>query len=426
MPVDSFSQETVVGRSFNDEQRAAVIEEMKLILAHPIFKNSNRCVALLHYVVECALSGGAHEIKERTLGIEVFGRNANYDVGTDPIVRRVAGDIRKRLAQYYQEQNGSHKVRIQMIRGSYLPEFEFAADDHARETIATARIEVQPEPLNLHEPVATEWTKASEAGSNVRRRVWMLRIGVAALVIAASLGVIRWRSTHSAMYRIWKPLLDSGNVITVCLPTHDADMMGSRTADSTAASTKAAVTSSWHDFTPGTLMFRDALDGNTITELLSNFKKQASVRPSSALKFRDFHQAPVVLIGGLNNPWVPILLSNLRYTLHYDPANTWIQDGKNPSSREWLLDNTRPTPNDYADYALITRVFDPEARQWIMALSGLTDLGTEAAAEFVTDPNYEKLIPASVNQQGNFQIVLKTSVIGGEPGPLQILAVQTW
>jgi hypothetical protein len=59
-------------------------------------------------------------------------------------------------------------------------------------------------------------------------------------------------------------------------------------------------------------------------------------------------------------------------------------------------------------------------------VSGLGDKGTEAAAEFVSDPNDARLIPASVGDRGNFQIVLKTSILSGEPGPLQVMAVYTW
>ena len=61
-----------------------------------------------------------------------------------------------------------------------------------------------------------------------------------------------------------------------------------------------------------------------------------------------------------------------------------------------------------------------------MSLSGLQAKGTEGAAELVSDPQYSKLLPTSIHKDGNFQIVLKVSIIGGEPGPLQILAVQTW
>ena len=49
------------------------------------------------------LLGRPELLKERTLGIEIFGRDADYDTASDPIVRVTATEIRKRIAQYYQE-----------------------------------------------------------------------------------------------------------------------------------------------------------------------------------------------------------------------------------------------------------------------------------------------------------------------------------
>src|SRR6202012_3508207 len=74
-------------------------------------------------VVEPTLAGGAEHIKERTLGIEIFGRDADYDTATDPIVRVTAAEIRKRVAQYYQEPSHSQELPITLPSGSYAPKF---------------------------------------------------------------------------------------------------------------------------------------------------------------------------------------------------------------------------------------------------------------------------------------------------------------
>ena len=76
--------------SWSEPQRDAVAEEMNRILDHPTFKSSKQCVALLHYLIEHVLDGNHEGVKERTLGVEVFGRDPDYDTNTDPIVRRTA------------------------------------------------------------------------------------------------------------------------------------------------------------------------------------------------------------------------------------------------------------------------------------------------------------------------------------------------
>jgi hypothetical protein len=49
--------------------------ELERILASPEFKASKRCQDFLQFVVDRALAGVTEDLKERTIGIEVFGRH---------------------------------------------------------------------------------------------------------------------------------------------------------------------------------------------------------------------------------------------------------------------------------------------------------------------------------------------------------------
>ena len=82
--------------------------------------------------------------------------------------------------------------------------------------------------------------------------------------------------------------------------------------------------------------------------------------------------------------------------------------------------------NPLDDVSQANFLFDEKTGQWIMALSGLEAYGTEAAGELVADPAFSKYLPATVRSTGNFQIVLKTSVLRGNTGPIEILAFHTW
>src|ERR1700682_6108413 len=110
--------------SETEVDRAAVPDQLERILANPLFKNSKRYPTLLRYVVERTLDGHPGELKERTLGIEVFGRDPDYDTNLDPVVRTTAAEIRKRLAQYYQELNHETEPRIDLPLGSYAARFQ--------------------------------------------------------------------------------------------------------------------------------------------------------------------------------------------------------------------------------------------------------------------------------------------------------------
>ena len=93
------------------------------MFASPYFSHSKRLPNFLRFVVEHTLAGDAENIKERTLGIEIFGRDAAYDTAADPIVRVTAAEIRKRMAQYYQDPAHEEELRISLPSGSYIPHF---------------------------------------------------------------------------------------------------------------------------------------------------------------------------------------------------------------------------------------------------------------------------------------------------------------
>ena len=151
----------------------------------------------------------------------------------------------------------------------------------------------------------------------------MLGIAAAALIGLVCFALMRVTAFYSPVYSVWEPLLNSGDTITVCLPIHDPSPGDAGKADSAGSTT-----------------FRDVKAASIISELLTNFKKHPDVRPATVLSFRDFHEGPAVLIGGLNNPWVPALLSKLRFSVRYDSTtgDKWVQDTQDPGRRDWKIE----------------------------------------------------------------------------------------
>src|SRR5277367_4603616 len=98
-------------------------EQLRRLVAHPLFTHSKRYPVLLTYIVEQTLLGNAGDLKERTIGIEAFGREPIYDVNLDPVVRTTAAEVRKRLIQYYYNSDHAGEVVIEVPVGSYVPLF---------------------------------------------------------------------------------------------------------------------------------------------------------------------------------------------------------------------------------------------------------------------------------------------------------------
>ena len=100
--------------------RPEIHAQVDRILQSPPFRTSRQCQDLFRYVVEHSLNGSDDSLRERVIGVEVFGRAPDYDTGEDPVVRLRAADVRKRLAQYYQAQhNEPGHWKIEIPTGSY-------------------------------------------------------------------------------------------------------------------------------------------------------------------------------------------------------------------------------------------------------------------------------------------------------------------
>jgi hypothetical protein len=141
---------------------SAVLAQLERILASSPFRNSKRYPALLRYVVEKHLNDASSELKERTIAIDVFGRDPYYD----PVVRISAGEVRKRLAQYYQETADANELRIELPVGSYHPEFIVPTPARPIPSVlpAPAVLPLADEALALEKPPGTKGAVAALCG----------------------------------------------------------------------------------------------------------------------------------------------------------------------------------------------------------------------------------------------------------------------
>jgi hypothetical protein len=85
------------------------------------FVRSTRLSDLLTYVARKALTGKLDEITEQQIGVNVFGRPADYSPAEDNIVRSHARLVRQRLESFYAESTLS--ILLTIPKGGYVPVF---------------------------------------------------------------------------------------------------------------------------------------------------------------------------------------------------------------------------------------------------------------------------------------------------------------
>jgi hypothetical protein len=103
-----------------------VREELQRIVTSRHFRTSRRGMEFLQYVVDQKISGNGDLLKERLIGVQLFGRKPDYATGEDPVVRVQAGDVRRRLESYHADPDMQSDILIQIPIGSYAPVFLLA------------------------------------------------------------------------------------------------------------------------------------------------------------------------------------------------------------------------------------------------------------------------------------------------------------
>jgi hypothetical protein len=378
---------------------AAVRQQLEQILAGPHFRQSRRYPAFLRYVVERTLDGGAADLKERTIAVDVFAREPSYDPSIDPIVRIAAGEVRKRLAQYYQQPGRENEIRIEMPLGSYLPEFSLPATSTAMPPAPPA-----PAPIPAPRRGFSRW----------------LAVGVAVGLIALAAIVVsrEWRRP-SALEEFWHPVVSPrGNGVLVCFGGTEL-----RPPANAPAGT-------------GGILYVPWWDAVTLARLAGLIQAQGAsleLVSEDQATFEDFQRAPAVLIGAFNDAWTLRLMEKMRFTFQEEGGRTWILDRDHPTNRDWLIDRSHPDSQGRLplkeDFAIISRVENPRTQRITITVAGLYGFGTLAAGKFLTDPaNLQAMAqraPAGW-QKRNMQIVIRTEVIEEDAGPPMVVAAAFW
>ena len=393
-----------------------------------------------HYTVEQTLLGNSSDLKERTIGVEAFGRKPDYDANADPVVRTTAAEVRKRLIQYYYDPSHAGELIIELSAGSYVPAFrqsnprrmDESANDSAglKRDVAEKEIETTqanaPSLVLFPAPPRTEHLSTPTSPSNGR---WI--VAATSLLLAAALGFgigqYRPSQTPSNMDLFWEPITSSSSPTTYCLgePDYHAPQPVSSTVGT--ATTEDQIQTRLR--LSGRLNMSDVV---TLTHTIAPLAARHGayrVLPASETSFAQLREGPIVLIGAFDNPWTLRITHGLRYGFEGKDGWWGIVDHHNQQQSRWKIQMSLPIENLASDYAIVARIHDETTGQPVIIVAGISDQGTEAASEVVYNPVYLQSLldktPRDWNHR-NLEAVIETHVIEDHPGPPEILAVDTW
>lgn len=382
---------------------AEVRAALNRVLQSPEFRASRRSQDFLRYVVERSLEGQADSLKERTIGIDVFGRPAEYDPSNDATVRVKAGEVRKRLGVYYSTEGQHDEIRIDLPAGTYVPGFIRTENQAAA---------IEPKSVEIAPPAAAPWFG--------RRGAWWL---IAAVVMTA-VAIVVWTKVHSSatvVDQFWAPVLRGS--APVLLSTAYVPVYGVDPKMAPERPTR------FEDFVLLTDQFvggGDLMGVARISAMLGRVQHPYRVKIGSDVSFQDLRAAPTVLIGYSYTRWRQIS-KELRFFIDAEGRPRMVTDNGKPTA--WALPDLPGDRRTNEDYAIVTRVFHPDTQAMLVEVAGITQYGTEAAADLITTPEYlaDALRSAPPGWQNkNLQFVLHVKVISGTPASPKVVATYFW
>lgn len=185
------------------------------IRASGVLGRSRLTQRLFDFLLDCTVTGRAP--KEIEVAIDVFGKDENFDVSQDAMVRVYIHKLRRKLDDYYEGPGREETVRITIPKGAYRFTLE------------------QPESAPAPPPVTHETPPAEH---RISRRPWIIAAVVALLTLnalALIYGYVRVNAPADQLDPIrntpvWSPLLEDERTIFIVLGDYyifgESDGMG--------------------------------------------------------------------------------------------------------------------------------------------------------------------------------------------------------
>lgn len=415
-----------------------------------IFRSSKQCQSLLRYIVEHSLAHHDDLLRERVIGAAVFGRAPDYDAGNDPVVRARVAEVRKRLAQYYLAHGNQAPVLISIPSGSYVAVFSF---DHRTPQAQEMpdNLESSEKPRSLPAQVEASMVKVSDAAAKERvdksdgRRhflnPWILIGALSSLIVLFS-GSLMIRHSRAGrreylFRKFWAPVLSNSKPAMIYIGANHTYRLSSNYLESYRKLHNLENTGSefFIELNPSEnislkelkpvndlICLGDVAATGRVVSTLAHLGKKYDLRYGSDMSITELRSSPDILIGGFSNPWTIHLTQHLRYTLRQGDR---IVDLNN-KTKEWQVNNTADSGNDYA---VVSRLIRSDAGDFVLIIAGVGGSSNQAAADFVSNPLKMAVLlqnaPAGWENM-NMQIVLHTKTMSGIPTSVDVQAVHFW
>jgi hypothetical protein len=398
--------------------------ELEKILSARILRGKETLRVLLTYLVEKTLDGGAGMLKEYTIGVEAFGKRADYDPQEDASVRVQIGRLRQKLEEYYRTEGARDplvielpKRRFELLFHERPAEVAAVSPDEVTDRIEATVVPVSPAPARV---ISWPSLLLGALGVVLLWAGWSFlgpRGGARSPVSAVE--------TSAELKDLWRPFLTSDRPITMAMTMRPflrydrgvvfdwglrslADEEREERLRELQLQLKTERLVPWEKIYTS---FGEATGVFLLTRFFERYQRSLQLRRHDALTWEEIAEQNVIFIGS-GKTGVPFHSIPVQLAFH---QREHVILNTNPKEGELAEFVTQPPqPDDYMqeeDYALISAVPSLHGRGEIIAFGGSSSSALWAAVEFMTEPRYARELVAKLkNSDGqlprHYQVVI--------------------
>ncbi len=436
---------------------AEIQAHLDRILNSETFRRAPSLRQLLQFLVCHAARGGTGAIKESVIGMEVFGRSANFDGRIDNIVRVQVHRLRKLIEAYYADEGRDEGIRVSIPKGSYASQFERRSVPAPPAETTGANVFARPagndsrggSPLPASRPASRPYFVAS-----VLAAVFVAGLATGRLLLPEAHGPAGAGRTAPTppVAGLWSGVFESGVKVIVSYSNpsflrtghgqvfvlYQGPLSAPPGTQIDASSLDPSVDRQFLAkreplfFSDGWTGTGEAMAINRLTVLSTEFGSALSVLPSHALALDDMRGANVIFLG---SPWGNGALAEIGFSsapFYTDnQGSIHLRDPRPPELSRYRNVTDSRTKEISATYALFSVLPGIGAGRRLVSSAGLSTYGTWAAVDLLTTPTGVAQLSRALNGGASrplpqyFQAVVRTDIIKGMTANPSIVAART-
>jgi hypothetical protein len=377
---------------------------------------------LFDFLIECSATGRAP--KETEVAIEVFGKDAGFDVAQDAMVRVYVHKLRRKLEEYYSARGCSDPFHLSIPKGAYrivVTDREVARiDPPVREPVAETHAAVLPEP-------------PASLAPRQRRGLWPA-LAASLIVNLLCLGLLFWHGARTAPANpvlsnpLWARMLNSERPLLVVLGDYyifaetDKDMEVQRLVREFSINSPADLdrylklhpewADRYQDMQLNYLPTSAAYAMKDLMPLLAGAAGRTRVVLASDVTPAMLKSSDVIYIGYLSGMG---MLSDLVFSgSRFDVGESFDVLIDRASGKKYISQAAMPVPGEetYHDFGYFATFAGPSGNQ-IMIIAGTRDVAVMHTAESVTHPDPLQQLSARSGNPRSFDALYDVFAMDG-------------